>query len=274
MIVENFLRTLGLTENETQVYLYLLSHGESIASIVAKRLELKRTAVYATLENLEQKGMLVSFIKNDVTHFDAVEPEDIVEMCEQKVSEMTRLAKKASSLKGEFRKIREKGKIPTLEIRGKIKYYQGLEAVTDLIDETLGENEKEQLCFGLNSYHSEMAGDDWRNYTQKRVEKGMSVRSIQPKTSAAIEYKSRDEKELRQTRLVPYDKFPDGCEVNIIGDTIAMFTAKGREPVGMKMKNRYMAQALRSLFELAWERSDFYDNKKSPKKDLEDNRAI
>jgi len=259
MIVENFLRTLGLTENETRVYLYLLSHGESIASIIAKRLELKRTAIYAILENLEQKGMLTSFLKNDVTHFDAIDPDEIVEMCKQKVDEMNRIAKKAAFLKNEFQKIREKGKMPTLEIRGKIKYYQGLEAVTDLIDETLDEKEKEQLCFGLNAYHTEMSGDDWKSYTQKRVQKGIFVRSIQPATPIAIEYKGRDQKELRKTRLVPYDKFPGECEINIIGDTIAMFTIKGKEPVGMKMKNKFMASTLKSLFELAWKQSALYN---------------
>lgn len=262
MIIENFLRNLGLTSNEIKVYLYLLSHGESIASIVAKRLEMKRPAVYATLESLEQKEMIISFLKNDVKNFDAVEPEDIVEVCENKVNEMSRLAKKASSLKHEFKKIREKGKIPVLEVRGKIKYYQGLEAITDLIDETLDEDENQQLCFGLNNYHSQMAGDDWYNYTKKRVARGMSVLSIQPDTPEAKEYKTRDKSELRTTRLVPAEKFPGGCEINIIGDTIAMFTVEGREPMGMKMKNKFMAKALKSLFALAWEKADFYDEKK------------
>lgn len=93
MVVETFLRNLGLNENEIKVYLYLLSHGESIASIVAKRLNLKRAAAYATLESLEQKEMITSFIKNDVKHFDAIEPDDIVEICENKVAEMTRIGR-------------------------------------------------------------------------------------------------------------------------------------------------------------------------------------
>jgi len=259
MIIENFLHNLGLNTNEIKVYLYLLSHGESIASIIAKRTELKRPAVYATLESLEQKDMIISFVKNDVNHFDAIEPEDIVEVCENKVNEMSRLAKKASSLKHEFKKIREKKKTPVLEVRGKIKYYQGLEAVTDLIEETLDEKEEEQRCFGLNSYHAEMAGNDWESYTKKRVQQGMHVRSIQPDTEEAKEYKSRDKNELRKTCLVPVVKFPGGCEINIIGDMIAMFTVEGNEPMGMKMKNKFMAQALKSLFELAWEKAEFYD---------------
>ncbi len=262
MIIETFLRNLGLNDNETKVYLYLLTHGESIASVVAKRLEMKRVTAYSTLESLEKKEVIASFIKNNVAHFDAVEPDDIVELCDQKVTEMQRLQKKASELKSEFYKLREKGKMPKLEIRGKIKYYEGLEAVTDLIQETLQENNKEQLCFGLNTYHSELAGDDWSVYTGKRVKKGMFVRSIQPDTDAAIDYKKRDAKELRKTRLVPHDKFPGNCEINVIGNMIAIFTTHGQEPMGMKMYNPDMAQALKSLFDLAWERSEFYDGKK------------
>ncbi len=157
--------------------------------------------------------------------------------------------------------------MPTLEIRGKIKYYQGLEAVTQLIEETLLEKDRVQLCFGLNTYHSELAGDDWGDYTAKRVEKGMSVKSIQPDTDAALEYKARDAKELRETRLVPHDKFPGKCEINIIGNMVAMFTTGTHEPMGMKMYNKDLSEALRSLFNLAWERAEEYD-KKGKKKNI------
>ena len=264
-MIESFLQNLGLTESETRVYLYLLTHGESIASIIAKRLGLKRASVYQVLEGLEAKQIVVQFSKNNVAHFDSVDPDELVELCDQRVYQMQRLKAKAEVLKGEFKKLREKGKMPTLEIRGKIKYYQGLEAVTQLIDETLKEKGREQLCFGLNTYHAELAGDDWGEYTKKRVEKGMFVKSIQPDTEAAIEYKSRDPKELRETRLVPHDQFPGKCEINIIGDMIAMFTTGTHEPMGMKMFNKDLAQALQSLFHLAWERSEFYDKKAKKK---------
>jgi len=260
-MIERFLYNLGLNSSEVKVYLYLLTHGESIASIVAKRLELKRANCYAILEVLEKKGMITSFSKNNVTHFDATEPDEVVALCNQRVKEMERLQKSAAELQKELHELREKGKMPKLEIRGKIQYFQGLDAVTDLIEETLNEKGKEQLCFGLNTYHTELGGNDWVDYTQKRVKKGMHVKSIQPSTNAAIEYKARDTKELRKTNLVPKDRFPGNCEINIIGNMIAMFTTHGKEPMGMKMHNEDMAQALRSLFNLAWEKSEEYDKK-------------
>ena len=265
-MIQSFLQNLGLTESETRVFLYLLTHGESIASIIAKRLGIKRASVYQVLETLETKGLTVQFSKNGVAHFDSINPDELVDLCEQRVFEMQRLKRKAEVIKTELKELRSKGKMPTLEIRGKIKYFQGLEAITQLIEETIQEPGKEQLCFGLNTYHTDLAGDDWGQYTKKRVAKGMFVQSIQPDTDPAIAYKGRDKHELRQTRLVPHDKFPGRCEINIIGPMIAMFSAAGHEPMGMKMYSKELAQALRSLFQLAWERADNYD------KDIEKGR--
>ncbi len=261
-MIENFLKNLGLSENEVKVYLYLLTHGESIASVIAKRLEMKRATVYPTLESLESKELISGFDKNGVMHFDAVEPDDIVYLCEQRVSQMQRLKQKAEGLHKEFSKLRDQGKMPKLEIRGKIKYYEGIDAVTDLIEETLEEKENEQLCFGLNTFHTELSGNDWQDYTKKRVAKGMNVKSIQPDKEEAVEYQGRDKDELRETRLVPKNEFPGESEINIIGDMVAMFTMRGQSPMGMKMYNKDLAQALRSLFRLAWERSEFYNKKR------------
>ena len=261
MMIEGFLRNLGLSDNEIKVYLYLLTHGESIASVIAKRLDMKRATVYPVIESLEKQELISTFDKNGTMHFDAVEPEDIVYVCEQRVHQMKRLKEKAEGLHKEFRQLRDQGKMPKLEIRGKIKYYEGLDAVTGLIEETLDEKEKEQLCFGLNTFHTELSGNDWQNYTDKRVQKGMHVRSIQADTPEAIEYQKRDKDELRETRLVPKKQFPGDSEINIIGDMIAMFTMKGKQPMGMKLYNKDLAQALRSIFNLAWERAEEYDEK-------------
>lgn len=258
-MIEGFLKNLGLSDNEIKVYLYLLTHGESIASVIAKRLDMKRATVYPVIESLEKQELISTFEKNGTMHFDAVEPEDIIYVCEQRVHQMKRLKEKAEGLHKEFKQLRDQGKMPKLEIRGKIKYYEGLDAVTGLIEETLEEKEKEQLCFGLNTFHTELSGNDWSNYTQKRVAKGMKVKSIQPDKPEAVEYKSRDKDELRETRLVPKKQFPGDSEINIIGDMIAMFTTKGKQPMGMKMYNKELAQAFRSIFNLAWERSEHYD---------------
>lgn len=90
----------------------------------------------------------------------------------------------------------------------------------------------------------------------------MHVRSIQSDIPQAQSYKKRDREELRHTYLVPHAKYPADCELNIIGDMVALFSTHGDQPTGLKMYHRDMARVLRSLFELAWEAAQKYDQGK------------
>ena len=260
-MLEEFFQKLGLTNNEQTDYIFILKHGYCIASVLAKRLNIKRVTAYAILGSLEKNGLVATFRKNDVTYFEAVSPKKLLQICNDMVAKSVELQNEAQEIMPLLEKTMQQQSVPIIYIKGKIKYYEGIEAVKNLIDETLTEGPKEQLCFGLNDYHIEHMADDWKKYTKKRITAGMKVRSIQPDTPSAKEYKKRDAEELRITRLVPNEKYPSHCELNIIGDMIALFTAYGEKPSGMKIYHKEMAQALRNLFELAWEKAEMYDNK-------------
>lgn len=262
-MINVFLKKFGLTKNEQEIYVFLLAHGAGIASIVGKRLGIKRVTAYAALESLEKKGLVLSFKKNNVTYFEAASGEKIMKICKDRVEQEKSLQDDAMKILPILKNLENNQQKPRLEVKGKIAYYQGLEAVTRLIDETINEDCSEQLCFGLNTYHTKdlKEGVSWKNYTKKRVLKGMSVRSIQPDYKAAKDYQKRDKRELRTTYLVPKNKFPALCELNIIGDMIAIFTAQGNDPAGTKIYNKDMAQVLTSLFNLAWECAEKYNKK-------------
>jgi sugar-specific transcriptional regulator TrmB len=258
-MLDIFLDNFGLTHNEQKIYLFLLGHGEAIASLIAKRLNIKRVTVYASLETLKKKELVHILEKNNVTYFEAVDPEAIVRICQEEVNQKTSLRRQAERFLPYLQKIQSEQVTPVFEVAGHIKYYQGIEAVKRLIDETLDEGPTEQLCFGLNQYHISHLWDDWSDYTKRRTAVGMNVRSIQPDSQPARAYRQRDSQELRHTLLVPSKRFPAQCELNVIGDMIALFSSHGDQPTGMKLYNAQMAELLRSLFNLAWERAEGYD---------------
>ena len=253
MTITAFFRHLHLTKNEEEIYLFLLEYGHCIASVIGKRLGIKRVTIYACLEALKKKGFVTTFQKNNVAYFEAVTPREILALCQKRVEDVRVVVEEAHSVLPQLEALQKSRQKPVLEVKGKLKYYQGTQAVQDLINETLEEGNKEQLCFGLNKYHVEHIQDDWKSYTNRRVAVGMHVRSIQPDIAAAKAYKKRDTEELRETKLVPHAKYPADCELNIIGDMIALFSTHGDQPSGLKMYHKDMARVLRSLFELAWE---------------------
>lgn len=258
-MIDGFLSSIGLNDNERRVYIYLLSHGSSIASIISKRLGIKRPTIYQALESLEERGFVSKVVKNNVSHFDTEDTQCITNFCEAEIVAAQELTQRSKSIQKELKDIQKNPRNITDESQEKIQYYEGLAAVTDLIDETLEEDCDEQLCFGLNGYHTDHAGNDWNYYTETRVKNGIRVKSIQPNSHHAIAYQKRDASELRQTFLVPEKDFPSDCEINIMGDMIAMLSVRGKNPIGMKIYNKSMAQALRSIFLLAWERAKDYN---------------
>jgi sugar-specific transcriptional regulator TrmB len=56
--VARILRGVGLSDNETSVYLAALSLGPTTAAMLSKQSGIKRTTVYSAIESLQEKGIL------------------------------------------------------------------------------------------------------------------------------------------------------------------------------------------------------------------------
>lgn len=78
------LQQIGLTEKESKAYLITLKIGTNPVSIIAKNAGLNRSAMYAILENLVQKGLIIKFEKNNIRYFTAVEPQYLLNYIEDK----------------------------------------------------------------------------------------------------------------------------------------------------------------------------------------------
>lgn len=77
-IIKNVLRDFGLTDTESEVYLFLSKHGASKGTQVAKQLGKDKAQVYHALKKLLSKGIVESTLESPI-RFSPVEFEKIVE---------------------------------------------------------------------------------------------------------------------------------------------------------------------------------------------------
>jgi len=77
--VQEMLMELGLTQNESRVYIYLSKNGFTKARDIAKNQELPRTQTYHLLTALHNKG-IVSVISGTPTKFKGVEFEKALDI--------------------------------------------------------------------------------------------------------------------------------------------------------------------------------------------------
>jgi HTH-type transcriptional regulator, sugar sensing transcriptional regulator len=71
---KEIIKALGLSDNESEVYLILLNMNEALASEIATKSRISRPHIYDTLEKLIDKGLASYVIKNNRRHYKPANP--------------------------------------------------------------------------------------------------------------------------------------------------------------------------------------------------------
>jgi len=79
------LKELGLTENESKVYLALLEKGILNPTALSKHTGMHRSYIYDTLERLLERGIVNTVLVKEKKHYQAVDPKALRELFELKL---------------------------------------------------------------------------------------------------------------------------------------------------------------------------------------------
>jgi len=77
--IQEILKKLGLTKNESKVYAYLSKNGPTKAKIIAQNQEIPRTQTYHLLNELQNKG-IVTMTSGTPTKFEGIEFEKALDV--------------------------------------------------------------------------------------------------------------------------------------------------------------------------------------------------
>jgi sugar-specific transcriptional regulator TrmB len=119
------LQSLGLTDEESKVYLAVLELGGAYVSAIAKKANVHRVSCYHTLGNLVTKGLISSLIRNNMKYFSVESPKVLVNQLEEKYHKAQELLPELLSLTN------------SLAYKPKIQYYEGLNGLQNIMEDTL-----------------------------------------------------------------------------------------------------------------------------------------
>ena len=77
--VQEILKKLGLTQNESKVYIYLSKNGSKKAKEIAQNQKIPRTQTYHLLTALQNKGM-ITVISGRITKFEGIGFEKVLDI--------------------------------------------------------------------------------------------------------------------------------------------------------------------------------------------------
>ena len=244
MIDEKQLKSLGFSEKEARVYLALLELGPSTTTEIARKSKINRTTGYDILESLASEGLVNLIGETKIQKFVAENPQKVVTFLENKVKQDQDRLNQARSLLPELLSVYN------IKEKPKVRFYEGLSGLQEAFEDTLSAK-GEILAYAVGADMFEALGHDYfQNYSKKRIENKINVRVIAPDDQDSLAVVLNDKKELRESLLIPKDKFYFSVETNIYNNKIMISSWK--EKFAIIIESEEITNAQRKTFELAW----------------------
>lgn len=244
MITKNQLTTLGFSSKEASVYLALLELGPSTTTEISRRAGINRTTGYDILESLSSDGLVNPIGETKIQKFVAENPDKVIVFLENKIKQGEERLKQAYNL------LPELFSLYNTEEKPKIKYYEGVEKIKEVFEDTLTAK-VEIVGYAVGTDAFQAVGEEYlRDYFKRRVEKNIKVRVIAPDDPDTLKVTAHDKEELRESFVVPRDKFYFTTETNIYNNKVLIMSWK--EKFAVLIESKEIADAQKKVFELAW----------------------
>ncbi len=246
---EDILTSLGLTDEQTQIYLSLLSRGPQTVSDLTKSTKVQRTYIYRIAEELIGKGLVAIEGKAKKTTFTPLSPDHLLRQAEDA---KTKAERAHLALEGILPRLKEKYAL--IDQRPVVTYYEGIEGIKKVYMDTIQEGKEILAIVETSKVDKDIYKWVTTEYVEHRVKARIPVRAIVASGSKTEEYIKKNEAELRETVIVESNKFPFENEINIYGQKIALINHRiGTQLIGIIIDNSSIARTYRSWFELTWQ---------------------
>ncbi len=239
------LEQLGLSEEESRVYLAILELGGSYVSAIAKKANVHRVSCYHTLDNLVRMGIVSSFTKDNIKYFSVDSPQILVNQMEEKFEKAQKLLPELLSITN------------SLAYKPKIQYYEGLQGIKNVFDDALNASDEVLGYTNLAKLPNVIPEDYLRAYAEEKVEKGLKTRMLSPISKEALRYTKKYypknfDRNLVEIFFINPDEFMFEYETNIYDNKVSIISLNPDELIGMIIESPVYAKTQRSVFNLAW----------------------
>ncbi len=234
------LKTFGLTEHESLIYMTLLEIGEANIAQLTKKSGVNRSTVYLTIDSLREKG-LISAIKKRKTFFYAEDPRKMIDKLEEKKA----LLNKAMP--------RFLAAFALLDKKPDIRYFEGEEGIKEIYKDILRTPNQEMLSWYSNEYKEFFDESFFFDYfIPERKKNKIWLRTIYPEDESMRKLASDNASQLRQTRFIANEKFKIECELCLYeNNKIGIISYKDR--LGVIIASQSIFNTLKSIFEVMWD---------------------
>lgn len=251
----NELRHLGLSDKEAFVYLASLELGPAAVQDISHKSKINRATTYVMIESLSARGLMSTFVRGKKRYYAPESPERLMSILRMQQKELEEKQK-------EFEKA-----LPTLfslynaeGAKPQIRYLEGPEGL-----KTVRQNfEKLEGEFvQILSFDDAMASRELAEGRQSHMNNLKNERA--PHRILAVMEKPcpeiLPEVGVGEWRIVPAKEFPIHGDITVRGNHVYLFSYR-TAVLAVIIVSKEIAEAVRSLFDLAWKGAERYPSKR------------
>jgi sugar-specific transcriptional regulator TrmB len=236
-MIQEYLLEIGLSKNEAKIYQMLLEHGPSLVGEISFKTKIHRRNVYDSIEKLKEKGFASWIIKNNRKYFEAVDPERIIDIFEEKKEKIKLI----------IPQLTKKQKVETQNIR----VYTGAEGRKIVFEDKL-KCRSEQLVLGAHN-PSKRISRYVKFYHKRRIAKGIHLKMLYPPNEVeAAKYFSK--LKYIKVRILPKLLSKTPIAINIYGDKVAflMDDAEKQSQLTILIEDKNLSEDFKNYFYAIW----------------------
>lgn len=240
--MERELKELGLTDNESKIYLFLLRNGETTTGAIIKETKTANSRVYESLNSLIVKGLVNYNLQKDGKHFQATDPQVFAEKEEERTKKIQSLIPQLSKLKNSEKK---------QTISAVYEGYEGFKTAFRKITDDCPENGTIQILgFSEQQSKSESLRTFLANMNLRSAEKKQKLKIILDNSVKNTLGKDRKKEKFTEVKYMPDGYISPGA-IDVFEDYVYIFLWE-EKPYVFMIKNAQIAESFKHYFDFLW----------------------
>jgi sugar-specific transcriptional regulator TrmB len=240
MEVGEILKEIGLTEDESKVYLALLKLGSNLASKISEETKLNRSFVYQILDKLIEKGFVGYVIKENRRYYSPINPNKLLHLLKEREERL-------KSILPALIKFSE-----PLEKKSSVEILEGKEGIKTILKDII-KVKKEWLAFGSSGKAPEILPYYIEPWEKERQKEKIILRAILDSSEQA---KKRG-KELSKIKFTEIryikDKFDMPSSIWIYGDRVVIIMWNKEHSFAIRTISKDIVKSYKNYFNVMWE---------------------
>lgn len=242
--IQNFLKSVGLTEKESKIYITLLELGPQAASVIARKVKLPRSSTFFQLDHLVEKGFVKKEIKTSVQYFSAVSPQGLKRVLKRN---QKRVESQLETLEGLIPELNDLS--CAFLPQSKVSYFEGVEGICKMIDLQL---EQDQPLYFISAHrlHPEVRRYIRDHYVPRRKKMKSRAQMIVTNIKEAKEYVRHAEGIYEWVGFVEAEKVDFQSTIVVYGNVVHLISTQENDLTGLVVESAHLAKTMKSVFDL------------------------